>query len=190
MSDVLDRTAAALRAAVGRRDALLVIVGGGVGYLLVYLLAAGDLVYTGDPSASLLVADRPLQRVFSPIGYLSFEPIARIEAAGFAYLFSPVDASMALGLAALVGANLGLTYLGLVQPRACGLEGASGVVAAVPALLSGAACCGPIVLVVLGIQATSALLTGFQVLVPLAFLMLVGSLLLVGRRIDPSLLPA
>ena len=88
----------------------------------------------------------------------------------------------------LAGSNLALTYLGLVQPRACGLEASTGVVAGVPALLSGAACCGPTILLVVGVQASAAWIGVFRLLVPVALALLVGSLLLIGRRVDPALL--
>jgi hypothetical protein len=52
-------------------------------------------------------------------------------------------------------------------------------------LLSGTACCGPVILIVFGVQASSVLLTSFQYMLPVAALLLVGSLLLVGRRIEP-----
>lgn len=64
----------------------------------------------------------------------------------------------------------------------------TGVLAGFPALFSGAACCGPTILLVAGIQASATLVTGFQLLVPVAVAMLVGSLLLVGRQVDPALL--
>ena len=93
------------------------------------------------------------------------------------YLFSPLDVLLALVLSGLVGANVALTYLSLAQPRACGLEELSGVVASIPALLSGAACCGLTILLVAGIQGSATIVTGFQVLIPLAVAMLVGSLI-------------
>lgn len=51
-------------------------------------------------------------------------------------------------------------------------------------MLSGAACCGPVVLILVGIQASGAILTTFQFLLPVAVLMLAGSLILVGRQIN------
>jgi len=77
-----------------------------------------------------------------------------------------------------------------VQPSACGLEASTGVLAGVPALLSGAACCGPTILLVLGIQASGTLITAFELLVPVAIVLLVGGLLLIGRRVDPQQLSA
>ena len=184
---VVGRTGAALRAALGRRDARWLLVGGSLGYLLVYLFTVGDLgtAPPGEPSVRV-AAD--LSRAFATTGFFRFDAVAVVTAYGVAFVLSPLNVLVALVLSALVGANLSLTYLGLVQPKACGLASSSGVFAGAPALLSGAACCGPSILLVVGIQASAAWVAAFRFLVPLALLLLAGSLLLVGRRVDPALL--
>lgn len=181
------RTIAAIRVGFRRRDAKLAFLAGTIGYLLVYLFTVGDLRPTGTGGFSLAVAS-DLSIAFQTTGFGRFEPIARIIAGPFTVLFSPVNALIAGVLGVLVGVNLALTYLGFVQPKACGLEASSGVFAGIPALLGGAACCGPTILLILGIQASSALITVFGFLIPIAILMLLGSLLLIGRQVDPTLL--
>ena len=183
----LARTRAAINGASRRTDALAVFVLGTLGYLLLYLYTVGDLSTAASQGIRYQVVD-DLGRALVSRGFFRFEPIALLSLARITYLFSPLNVLVGGLLAALVGTNLALTYLGLVQPRACGLESASGVFAGFPALLSGAACCGPTILLVLGVQATGVLITGFQLLVPVAALLLMGSLLLVGRQVDPDLL--
>ena len=186
---LLHRTLAALRAAAGRRDSQAVFLGAAAGYLLLYLVTIGDLSLAGRGTGGLTVrAVDDLSRAFASVGFFRFEAVAVVAAAGVTFLLSPLNLLVAVVLAGLVGANLALTYLGLRQPRACGLEASTGVLAGVPALLSGAACCGPTILLVVGVQASATLVSGFQLLVPLAVAMLVGSLLLVGRQVDPALL--
>lgn len=185
---VVHRTRAAIGATLHRRDAGAILAVGTIGYLLAYSFAVGDLRPGVEGSVALQVVERPVSRMLMPAGFLTFEPVARLDAFGLTYLFSPIDAALAVALAVLVGANLALTYLGVVQPKACGLRNSTGVLAAVPALFSGAACCGPIIFVAVGIQATGALITGFRYLVPVAFVLLIGSLLLVGRQVEPELL--
>lgn len=74
-----------------------------------------------------------------------------------------------------------------MSPPSPGSAGRStGVLASLPAVLSGTACCGPVVLIGLGIQASGVLLTAFQYLLPVAALVSVGSLVLVGRQIRPE----
>ena len=184
---LLRRTGAALGVAVRRRDSLLVVVAVTLSYLLVYLATVGDLALGGAGGVSVRVVD-DLSRAVASQGFFRFGAIAVVGAGPVTYLFSPLNAALALVLSTLVGANVGLTYLGLIQPRACGLESSTGVVAGIPALLSGAACCGPTILLVVGVQASATIITGFQFLVPLALVLLVGSLLAVGRRVDPDLL--
>lgn len=100
------------------------------------------------------------------------------------YLFS-FNTVLGLGLSVLVGLNLTLTYLLWTQPKACGIgESSPGILASLPAVLSGTACCGPVVLIVLGIQASSVLLTAFRFLLPVAVIMLVGSFVLLGRQVE------
>ncbi len=184
---LVSRTLAAIRVGFSRRDAKLAFAAATLGYLAVYLFTVGDLRPTGTGGFSLVIAS-DLSRAVQATGFGRFEPIAILTAGPITYLFSPVNMLIAGVLAILVGVNLALTYLGLVQPKACGLEASSGVFAGIPALLGGAACCGPTILLILGIQASSALITGFQFLIPVAVLMLLGSLLLIGRQVDPALL--
>lgn len=181
-------TIVALRAAAGRWDAR--VVGGllAVSYLLIYLVTVGDLSVsgTGGPLSIRIVDD--LSLAIQGTGFFRFEAIALVTVGTVTYLFSPLNLTLGAVLAVLVGSNAGLSYLALVQPRACGLEASSGAVASIPALLSGAACCGPTVLLLIGVQASATIVAGFQLLIPVALVMLVGSLLLVGRTVDPALL--
>lgn len=186
---LLHRTAASLGVALSRRDSLAVFAVAGVGYLLTYLVTVGDVAVAPDGPGRLVVRTvDDLSRAFAGVGFFRFDAVAVVSAGGITYLFSPLNLLVGLVLALLVGANLALTYLGVVQPKACGLEASTGVLAGVPALLSGAACCGPTILLAVGVQASATLVAGFQFLVPLAALMLVGSLLLIGRQVDPALL--
>ena len=180
------RTAIAAATTLRRRDTLAVFIGVTLGYLLFYLYAIGHLA-PGSGQVELFVVDRPLDRLFDrSFGTFSFEPVARFELGAVTYLFS-LDTVIGVGLALLVGLNLSLTALLWRQPKACGIGTSStAAVAGIPALLSGAACCAPVVLIVLGIQATGVLLTAFEFLLPLAAVFLIASLLLVGRQIDPA----
>ena len=182
---LFDRTGAAVGVAARRRDSRLVFVAATLSYLLVYLVTVGDLAVGAGGGVSVRVID-DLSRAFASAGFFRFGAIAVVGLGPVTYLFSPLNAVVALTLSVLVGANVGLTYLGTIQPTACGLERSTGVLAGIPALLSGAACCGPTILLVVGVQASAIIMTGFQFLVPLALVLLVGSLFLVGRQVDPE----
>lgn len=185
-STALSRTRVAVGMVLRRRDAQVVLVGLGAGYLVAYLIAIGQLSFRGD-AVSVLVVDDPLSRAFEPMSYGEFEPVARLELPGLTYLLSPVNAAIGVALGGLVGLNLALTYLAWTQPKACGIASSSaGAVAGLPALLSGAACCGPVVFLVLGIQASGVVLTAFDALLPLAAMLLLGSLVWIGGKVDPT----
>jgi hypothetical protein len=182
----VSRTLAAITEVLSRRDATLVVTGTAIGYLLVYLYALGHLA-PGISGFSATVVSDPLVKFFQPeLGPLSFTPVARVSAGPVTYLFS-LNTVIGLGIAGLVGLNLGLTYLAWRQPAACGIgSSSSGLLASIPAILSGTACCGPIVLIILGIQASGIIVTTFQFLLPVAVVLLLASLLLVGRQVDPA----
>lgn len=182
------RTRAATAATLRRRDAAAVFAGVTAAYLALYLWAVGH-VAPGLGGFEVTVVADPLAKFLRPeLGPYTFTPVARITLGPVTYLLS-FNTVLGGALAALVGMNLALTYLAWVQPRACGIrESTTGPLASLPALLSGTACCGPVVLFALGIQASAALLTAFELLLPLAVVALVGSLALVGRQVDPAAL--
>ena len=180
----LARTRDATLLTVRRRDAAAVFLATTTGYLLVYLWAIGHLS-SGLGGVEVVVADDALAQLFRQArGRLAFRPVARVSLGPVTYLFS-LNTLIGGAIAALVGLNLALSYLAYTSPAACGIGSQSaGLFASVPALLSGSACCGPVVLVVLGIQASGVLLSAFQFLLPVAVLALFGSLVLVGRQVN------
>lgn len=184
--DAARHTAAATRATFRRRDAMVVVAATSAGYLSLYLFALGHLA-PGVGGVGVTVVPDAFAKFFRPeLGPLTFTPVARVSLGPATYLFS-LNTVLGLGVAVLVGLNLGLTYLAWRQPTACGIgPSSSGLLAGVPAVLSGTACCGPIVFVALGLQASGVVVTAFQFLLPVAVVLLLGSLVLVGRRIDPA----
>lgn len=188
VSNTIARTRYAVGATLRRHDAQLVFGATTVGYLVFYLFAVGHLT-RGDGRFGILIVPNAFTRFFQPsFNAFSFEPVARIQLGVVEYLFS-LNTIIGIVLALLVGLNIAITYLAWRQPKACGIGSSSaGIVAGIPALLSGAACCGPILLIIIGIQATGILVTAFELLLPGAALLLLASLLLIGRQVDPDLL--
>jgi hypothetical protein len=182
----VSRTRVATSLAFQRQDARLVFGGVTSAYSTAYLWAVGHLA-PGLGGFGVTVVPDPFGAFLRPeLGPFTFTPVARVAAGPVTYLAS-FNTVIGLLLAGLVGLNLALTYLAWRQPTACGIGSRStGLLASVPALLSGTACCSPVVLIVLGIQASGVLLTAFQFLLPVAAVLLVGSLVLVGRQVNPT----
>jgi hypothetical protein len=182
----VSRTREATAITLRRRDTLVVFGSVTIAYLMLYLWAIGHLAPGLGGYSATVVAD-PFAKFLRPeLGQFSFTPVARIQFGPVTYLFS-FNSVIGLGLASLVGLNLALTYLVWTKPKACGIgRSSTGLLASLPALLSGTACCGPVVLIVLGIQASGVLISAFQFLLPLAVAVLVGSLVLIGRQVKPQ----
>lgn len=186
VADALARTRAGIGLTLRRRDGLAVLLAATGAYLLVYLYALGHLA-PGLGGFDVFVVADPLGTLLEPaLGPLSYSPVARVRAGPVTYLFS-FNTVIGLGLALLVGLNLTLSAVAWRQPAACSIgESSTPLFAGLPAILSGSACCGPVVLIALGIQASSALLTVFQFLLPVSVLLLLGTIVLVGRRFEPG----
>ena len=184
---LLARTGFAIRATLSRRDGRLAVAVVAAGYFLAYSAAVGHLG-PGRGEVGLSVVADPLARATSRMAPYRYEPVATVALGPVDYLFSPVDAALALALSLLVGLTLGVSVVAWRGPEACGLGGSAGLLAGLPGMLSGVACCGPALLVVTGLQATAGLLAVFRWLLPATVVLLVGSLLFVGSRVDPAAL--
>ena len=176
-------TWAAIGLLLGRPLGVALSVAVAVGYLGSYLWATDLLSVRSGLGVSWLVIDDPLGRLFDRTGPVSFEPVALLDLWVVRVLVAPIDLVIGSVLALLVGINLGLVYLAIVQPKACGMGAGSGLLASIPALLSGSACCGPMIAIVLGIQLGGTALTVLPWLLPIGVVLLVGSSLYVGGLI-------
>ena len=179
-----DETVAATLVVVRRHDSLAIAAAIAIGYLAAFLWAIGDIAFRPDVAVNLVLVDDPLTRMFDRTGPASFEAVALLDTGVVRVLVSPVNVTVGLLIAGLVGINLGLTYLAVVQPAACGVGAGSGLFASLPALLSGTVCCGPVVLIALGIQASGLLLTMFAWLLPAGIFLMLLSLVYVAGKID------
>lgn len=183
LRELLDGTAVAIRGALGRRDGKFVFGVASAGYLALYLWGIGYLGQNAG-GTTVLVVDNPIQRAMEQIAPYQYEPIALVAAGPVEFLFSPLNTLLGATLALLVGLNFAVSWVAWRGPSACRLGPGTGAVAGVPALLSGFACCGPTILLVVGLQASAGLIAAFQWLVPASFVLLVLTLLWVGRNVE------
>lgn len=186
VTETVGRTSQAVRLALSDRGARLVAGVSVVVYLLTYLYAI-DQLFVGNGEFELIVAAQPWEALTrQSLGTFTYEPVALLRLGIVTYQFS-LNTVIGVVIAVLVGINVGVSYFAWRQPAACGIGSQSaGLLAGVPALLSGAACCGPIVALVFGIQVTSGLLVVFEWLLPISVTLLLGALVLVGRQVDPT----
>lgn len=177
------RTTAAIRLALGRVDPAAIGASAGAVYLVAFLHLADRLAIRPRVGFSWFVVDRPFERALERTGPLSFEPVALLDLGVVRLLVSPIDVTVGAVLAALVGLNLAVAYLATIRPRSCGAGAGTGVAAAVPALLSGSACCAPAIVLALGVQASGAMLAVVPWLLPLGVALLLANLISVAESI-------
>lgn len=159
----------------------------GAFYLVAFLVALQD-ISPGGSGFRLLSAE--WTRMFERTGTITFEAVVQVTVPGLTILLSPLNILIGVVLAALAGLNLAVTWMAFRQPRACRFNRSAGILASLPALLAGGACCAPAIVLILGLQLSSLFVTVFQVLIPVSAALLVVTLVMVLRRTDPTLIGA
>lgn len=147
------------------------------GYIVLYLAAMQYLIIA--PAGSLLSLElTPDWRslAFRQRGPFLFEPIGVLHLAPLAIFLSVPNLAIALGLGLLLGANVAASYYGFRELGMRGLRGVHALIGTIPALISGAACCVPTLILVIGLQLTATVATVWAWLVPISALLLVISL--------------
>jgi hypothetical protein len=178
--------AAALRDRRARRAAAAVAAA----YLLVYLLAVGDVTVSlaSDLSRfvdlpSLQVAPDWTAKLLQQRGAFAYEPVLAVYPVNHVTVFvAPLDLAMGLLLGALAGLNLAVALQARRARRACRLRGLAGLLGTFPAFLTGVTCCVPTLALALGTQFTFALLAVSDWLFPLALAVTTISLLWSARQ--------
>jgi hypothetical protein len=148
-------------------------------YAFVYLWAVGDLSFHAwRPDFSIIWTQAPMDMLFKQRNLFYFEGIAIVNLPIATYLFSPVNLLLGLLLGVLVGLNFAFSYLIIRHSEAYRGRSALNLLVSIPALLAGTTCSAPLILVLMGVQASAAVLAFFSVLVPIALVMLMGALIL------------
>ena len=157
-------------------------LGLGMVYLTLFLVALQDITRGGRGWAFLTTE---WTRMWERTGPFTFEPIAQLTLPGLTVLLSPLNMAMGGVLGLLAGLNLAVTWLAFRQPHACRFNRSTGIVAGIPALLAGGACCAPAIILILGLQLSSLMVSVFQLLIPASLLLLILTLKLILDRTDP-----
>lgn len=197
LSGLVRRTAFAVRVSLSRRDGRATLGLVAVVYFVLYSVGLGHLGRAGGaavrggtggsaPVLDLFVVSDPLLTATRRVAPFQYEPVALLTIGPIEYLFAPVNAVLGLGLAGLVGVTLAVSVVAWRGPSACRIGAGAGAAAGLPGLLSGFVCCGPTILLVIGIQASAGVLAVLQWFLPLAVASLFVTLLWVGSRVDPD----
>lgn len=140
------------------------------GYALFYLWLGGDIAGGG---AGWQASFPAWSRLLEPRGPFQFEPVGLLMLGPLVWTFSPLNTLLALVMGGLLGLNLLAGWRLWHLPRRCSLGGSGvGLLAALPGLLAGGACCAPLLLVWLGLPVAGAVAGLAPLLLPLALLLM------------------
>lgn len=153
-------------------------------YAVFYLAVVGDLGWVSGWQWQWMTVSSPWDRLFDMRSRFLFEAVAMVEAGPLVWLFSPLNIAVASVLGLLLALNVNLALLQRHNP-VCRVDGGgrSWLASAVPALLSGGACCAPGLLLLLGLPGLGAFAALFQWLLPLSVVVLLGNWLWQRHRI-------
>lgn len=167
--EALGRLSATLSSVRLRRIALLA----GLSYALLYLFSLGLIVIT--PGNSVIPGDDRL--IFVGLDGLwrerapyNYEPMLLVEPFdGFALFIALPNYLLAALLGLLLGFNISTLVYSYQRAKACGLgHSLGGVLASVPAFLTGFACCTPTVIILLGAAFAASFVALLQWFMPAA----------------------
>lgn len=159
-------------------------------YVLVYLAAVGHLVFTTrmEPSQSLFalkILPNWQDLLFRQRSPFLFESIGALYLGPNLKLFLSVpNMTLSVILGSLVGTNIALSYYSFRQLGLSGGRGVINLLGTIPAIVSGAACCVPTIILVVGLQLTATLATAWSFFVPLSMGLLLLSLIWSLKRIQ------
>lgn len=157
-----------------RRLALLA----GVAYALLYLFSVGHIVVGSSLPYEPGVHFVGWENLFRERAPYNYEPVALVQPVeGFAVFLAVPNLLLAASLSLLLGLNIATLAYNYRHARACGLgRSVSGLLAGVPAFLTGFACCTPTLAILAGASLAAGVLALVQWLMPAALAALAASL--------------
>lgn len=146
-------------------------------YIVLYLAATEHLIVVdGAMAPSLQILPDWRELVFRRRAPFLFEPIGAVYVGPLALYLSVPNLVIAFVLGLLVAANVAVSYYGFRTLGMRGLQGLRALIGMIPALVSGAACCVPTLILVVGLQLTATLATVWSLLLPISAVLLLASL--------------
>ncbi len=175
--------------ALSTKRSKIILLVTSVAYLLFYFVVTGILFLGGSGSFTVFVSESWLSLILRERTPFNWEPIGFISLGALTIFLAIPNIIFGVITAGLVGANISVSAYTYAARTMCRINPSQSVLSAVPALLTGVACCGPTLLLSLGIASatlTVAFVSFLPFLFPLALLGLISSLFWAGWRISKS----
>ncbi len=158
-------------------------------YFLIYLAATRFLIlsFRIEPMESFFgfkLLSNWGELIFRQRSPFLFESIGVIYIGPIKLFLSIGNFLIALVLGILVGSNISVSYFGFRSLSLRGARGFVSLIGTIPAIIGGAACCVPTLILVIGLQLTATLAAVWSYFVPLSAVLLILSLWWSLRRIQ------
>lgn len=157
-------------------------------YTLIYLLVTRFIVISGIPADVFFGAEllpNWMDVIFRQRAPFLFESVGSFQITPYITIFLSIpNLILAFILSELVTLNITISYFVFRNVGWQGGKGVASLLGTIPALLGGAACCVPTLILVLGLQFTATLSTVWPFFVPLSILLLIASLWWVIRQAE------
>lgn len=143
-------------------------------YLVIYLAATQHLIFTsrvGQAESLFMLKISPdwSKLLFKMRAPFLFESIGAVYLGNLKIFLSIPNILIGIMLGTLVAANITITYYSFKMLGLQGVRGIGTLLGAIPAIVSGAACCVPTLILVVGLQLTATLATVWSFFIPASF---------------------
>lgn len=161
-------------------------------YLVIYLLVTQFIVFSGISEGNPVFAFETIpnwtENIFRTRAPFLYESVGKVHLTPYITIFLSIP-NIILGalLSAVVALNISISYFTFKRLGLSGRKGAATLIGTIPALLGGAACCVPTLIVVLGLQFTATLSALWSWFVPVSLILLFISLFWVLKHASKRL---
>lgn len=150
-------------------------------YVIIYLAATQFLIFVqrvpmAEGFFELKILENWRELIFRQRAPFLFESIGALYFGGIKVFISVPNILIAALLGILVALNISVSYYSFRALSLRGTRGIMGLLGTVPAIVSGAACCVPTLILVIGLQLTATLAVLWSFFVPLSFVLLIAAL--------------
>lgn len=180
---------AILLSIISQKRYLITMIAVFILYVLIYLAATQFFVFDKRVAAEegffiIKIAENWQELILNQRAPFLFEPIGILYLGGLKFFIAPINILIAALLGLLVALNISVSYYSF---RTLALRGAQGIISllgTIPAIIGGATCCVPLLILLIGLQLTATLVTVWSFFVPLSFILLIGTLVWALHRTE------
>ena len=190
MQEMLKESFIQIRLAVSSKRSKVIATAVSFLYLSFYLAITGIITINFETGTlNLFISEDWMSLILRERAPFNWEPIGILSIGILDIYLAIPNIIFGLIVGVLVGINIAISAYTYRTRDLCKINPSSSVLTAVPALLTGVACCGPTFLLSLGVASATlsiAFISILPLLFPIAIIGLIASLFWSGRRLSKA----